>query len=68
MEHLRCAYCQEIIGAYEPARVLLRDGSELNDSRTVREQLETHGSLALHTGCFDQFLHGDEQGGGAAAG
>ena len=32
MEQPRCAYCHEIIGVYEPVRVMLRDGTELKGS------------------------------------
>lgn len=33
MDPLHCEGCQEIIGVYEPMRVILRDGSERTGSR-----------------------------------
>jgi hypothetical protein len=49
---LRCAHCGEVIGVYEPTRVVLGDGTELNGSRlTLRSELETPGSVAVHERC-----------------
>jgi hypothetical protein len=56
MEQPRCAYCHEIIGVYDPVRVMLRDGTELKGSSlTLGEQLKAPGSLALHARCYDAF-------------
>ena len=56
MDRPRCAYCHEIIGVYEPARVMLRDGTELKGSTlTLADQLEAPGSVALHADCYDPF-------------
>jgi hypothetical protein len=52
----RCTYCDEIIGVYEPVRVMLVDGTELVGSAlTLGEQLEPSGSVALHGRCYDAF-------------
>jgi hypothetical protein len=56
VDRRRCAYCDEIIGVYEPVRVMLVDGSELIGSMlTLGEQLQTPGSCALHDRCYDAF-------------
>lgn len=48
-DRLYCAHCGEVIGVYEPAGVMLRDGTELEGSPlTLGEQLRTLGSVALH--------------------
>ncbi len=50
---LRCEYCHEIIGVYEPMLALQRDGSERAGSRlTLREELHQPGSVALHEHCL----------------
>ena len=54
MERPRCAYCGEIVGSYEGARVLMADGTELKGSfLTLGEKLELPGSVALHARCYD---------------
>ena len=53
MERLCCPYCREAIGVYEPTRVILDDGTELRGSRlTLRSELETPGSIAVHERCY----------------
>ena len=52
MGRLRCERCQEIIGVYEPIRVILRDGSEHTGSRlTLDAELRQLGSVAFHEPC-----------------
>lgn len=52
MDDLRCESCQDVIGVYEPMRVILRDGSERTGSRlTLRDELCQPGSVALHEPC-----------------
>ncbi len=52
MDDLRCESCQDVIGVYEPMRVILRDGSERTGSRlTLRDELRQPGSVALHGDC-----------------
>ncbi len=56
MDRLFCAYCREVIGVYEPTRVILEDGSELRDSRlTLRSELDRPGSVAVHERCLGAF-------------
>ncbi len=53
MDDLRCEICQEVIGVYEPMRVILCDGSERTGSRlTLRDELRQPGSVALHKDCL----------------
>ena len=54
MAFSRCPRCDEIVGAYEPIRVLLFDGSCHRGSRlTLRDLLAARGGLALHERCYD---------------
>jgi hypothetical protein len=54
MDRLCCPYCGEVIGVYEPARVILDDGSELPGSLlTLRSELHTPGSVVVHERCHD---------------
>lgn len=54
MEVLPCAHCGEVIGVYEPAWVILDDGTELRGSRlTLASELETPGNIAVHERCYD---------------
>ncbi len=47
-----CERCQEVIGVYEPIRVILRDGSERTGSRlTLNAELRQPGSVVLHEHC-----------------
>jgi hypothetical protein len=53
--------CGEVIGVYEPARVIFDDGSELPGSLlTLRSELETPGSIAVHERCYAE-LGSDRQ-------
>lgn len=52
MHVLRCPWCQDRIGVYEPIVVTLRDGSELTGSRlTLAAALADAGSIAAHADC-----------------
>ena len=47
-----CKSCGDVIGMYEPMRLILRDGSERTGSRlTLRDELSQPGSVVLHEGC-----------------
>ena len=65
MERPRCAHCQDVIGTYEPARVMLADGTELTGSfLSMGEKLEDPGSVALHSRCYDVFKQGRAEAAG----
>ncbi len=57
MEALRCTHCGDVIGVYEPAWVILEDGTELRGSRlTLSLELEMPGSIAVHEYCHVDFV------------
>jgi hypothetical protein len=61
MDRLCCPYCGDVIGVYEPARVIFGDGSELQGSLlTLRSELDTPGSIAVHERCCGE-LGSDRQ-------
>jgi hypothetical protein len=63
MERVRCARCSEVIGVYEPVRMVLRGGGEFSGSLlTLHSELERPGSIALHATCHPDFPErsGDE--------
>ena len=52
MDHLRCVRCQDIIGVYEPMRVILGDGRVRAGSRlTLGSELQGTESLVFHEHC-----------------
>ena len=54
MDRSRCAHCGEIVGVYEPMRLLLPDGTHRPGSRlTLRDQLDAPGSTAVHERCYE---------------
>ncbi len=54
----RCVHCGEIVGVYEPARLLLSDGTERHGSAlTLRDQLKTPGGIIVHERCYEAFAH-----------
>jgi hypothetical protein len=64
---VRCAHCGEIIGAYEAARLVLRDGSHRCGSRsTLGELIKTPDAAVVHEGCYATFQQ-MRNGGSAAA-
>jgi hypothetical protein len=63
MERLCCAYCGEIMGVYEPIRVLLPDASERHGSLLKLEvELQVPGVFAVHEGCYEMFMQARERG------
>jgi hypothetical protein len=55
MDRPRCTYCGEVIGVYEPARVILEDGSDLPGSLlSLRLDLQTPGSVVVHDRCYGE--------------
>jgi hypothetical protein len=49
---VRCAHCDEVIGVWEPAWVVVGDATELKGSLLrLRTELEKPGSMALHECC-----------------
>ena len=57
------ARCGDVIGVYEPARVIFDDGSELPGSLlTLHSELETPESIAVHERCYGK-LDSDRQNG-----
>jgi hypothetical protein len=52
----RCVHCGEIVGVYEPARLLLSDGTEQHGSRlTLGEELGMLGGILVHEHCYQAF-------------
>ena len=67
MDRLRCAHCGDIIGVYEPMRLLAPDGTDRRGSRlTLGDQLDVPGSTALHEYCHEPFEQGRTEGRGGA--
>lgn len=55
MDRPRCVDCREVVGVYEPVRVVLCDGSELRGSwLTLARELRAPGSVAVHESCYAQ--------------
>lgn len=53
MDRLRCDRCGEIIGVYEPARLVLPDGRCICGSAlTLRGQARAAGTVVLHEACY----------------
>jgi hypothetical protein len=52
----RCAYCGEIVGVYERARLLLADGSDRRGSPpTFGDARHAPGASVVHKGCYPEF-------------
>jgi hypothetical protein len=52
----RCLYCGDIVGVYEPARLLLSDGTEHHGSAlTLAEELGMPGGILVHERCYAAF-------------
>jgi hypothetical protein len=59
----RCAHYGEIVGVYEPARLLVPDGSDRHGSPlTLGDQIEAPGSTVLHERCHEPFERARSQG------
>lgn len=55
----RCAHCGEVVGVYEPARLLLPDGTHYSGSPlTLEDRLPLPGATVLHERCFEAFVRG----------
>lgn len=62
---VRCAFCGEIVGVYEPACLIEADGRVREGSRlTLRAELERPGAVVLHAGCFSARREREQDGGG----
>lgn len=65
MDRLRCGYCGEIVGVYEPIRLLLPDGSDRRGGvLSLGDQLAAPGSTVVHEGCHAAY---DRAGAAGAA-
>jgi hypothetical protein len=68
LDRLGCAHSGEIVGVYEPMRLLLADGRDRRGSPlTPGDQLEAPGSTAVHEARYDSFAQ-QRAGGRAEAG
>jgi len=64
----RCVHCGEIIGAYEPARLVLADGITFRASpSTLGAEPVAPGSVVVHDACYETFA-GERPGGRAEPG
>jgi len=63
MEPVRCARCAEIIGVYEPVRVVLSDGTDRHGSLlSLDDELRMRGSIVVHERCYEGFGQGRDRG------
>lgn len=63
MEPSLCAYCGEIVGVYEPIRVLLPGAGVLDGSLLKLEaELQAPGVMVVHERCYETFMHARDQG------
>lgn len=52
----RCVHCGDIVGVYEPARLLLADGTERHGSAlTLGAELGTPCGVLVHERCYEPF-------------
>jgi hypothetical protein len=59
MDSPRCAHCRDVVGVYEPVRVVLSDGTERHGSPlTLGDQLGISGSVIVHEHCYEAFEGG----------
>ena len=65
----RCAYYGDIVGVYEPARLLLSEGTELGGSPlTLGDELHTPGAIVVHERCYEDFEREHRHGRAGSAG
>jgi hypothetical protein len=65
----RCVQCGEIIGAYEPARLVLSDGITLRVSPlTLGTEPVAPGSVFVHADCSEAFAREGLEGWGESGG
>jgi hypothetical protein len=56
-------HCGEIVGVYEPTRLLLAEGSDRRGSRlTLGDELAAHGAILVHERCYADFQRSRGQG------
>ena len=56
VNRLRCQHCGEIVGVYEPARLVLSDGTNWRGSPlTFDVAVEAHGAIVVHERCYKAF-------------
>ena len=56
MNRVRCQHCGEIVGVYEPMRLLLPDGGDRHSSPlSLGDQLDVPGSTVVHERCYEAF-------------
>ena len=68
MDRSLCAYCGEIVGVYEPIRVVLPDADDLHGSLLKLEaELQAPGVIVVHEGCYEKFMHARDQGSSESA-
>lgn len=54
MSRLLCAHCGDIVGVYEPSRLLLSDGTEhCGSPLTLGELPQTPGAIIVHEHCYE---------------
>jgi hypothetical protein len=59
----RCVHCGEIIGVYEPARLVFSDGITLRGPPSTRgAEPVVPGSLLLHEACYQPFARERPEG------
>ncbi|MGZ4183580.1 MAG: hypothetical protein ACXVUL_23195 [Solirubrobacteraceae bacterium] len=65
MDVVRCAFCGDIVGVYEPACLIEEDGRVREGSRlTLGAELERPGVVVLHAGRFAARRERERDGGG----
>jgi hypothetical protein len=63
VERPRCVHCGEIVGVYEPARLVLSDGANWSGSPlTFGDALDAHGAIVVHERCYADFERDRGQG------
>ena len=68
VDRSRCAHCAEIIGVYEPMRLLLPDGTDQRGyALTLADQLTLRGTTVVHERCSEG-LSGAQAGAAAEPG
>ena len=56
MVQVRCVHCGEVVGVYEPARLLLSDGTERPGSLLgLGELLQAPRAVVVHERCHEPF-------------
>lgn len=59
VDRLRCVYCGEIVGVYEPIRLSLADGSDRRGSAlSLSDLLAAPGRAVVHEHCHAAYERG----------